>query len=179
MEDHSNPSNEEKVMLMKKISSRKMPILFGTAIALFASVGLSQEVKAQEQPIRSNIAPRLVNESAIDTSEPQQVRNSLSEETQTNLQNVANSLSNDEVTVTVENLLSDQQLAEIMISGKGADVLNSLQEANAIQVTTDNGEVTSISIDIDDDGSPFFSTVPVETSQGASVENTLSILGSE
>lgn len=163
-------------MLMKKISSRKMPILFGTAIALFAGLGLSQEVKAQEQPIRSNIAPRSANESTIDTSNVES--GSLSQNAQDNLQNLADSLSNDEVTVTVDNLLSDQQLAEIMISGKGADVLNSLQEANAIQVTTDNGEVTSISIDIDD-GSPFFSTVPVETSQGASVENTLSILGSE
>jgi len=147
-------------MLIEKINSRKMPILFGTAIALFASLGLSQEAKAQ---VRSNIAPRSVNDNApgIDPSNVQ--NDSLAPEVQSSLGDVAEDLN-----VTVEQLLDNPTIAEISLSPAGAEVLNSLREANGITGTPGNFTVES--------------NVPVanvESPQGVSVETTLDILDSE
>ncbi|WP_041235258.1 hypothetical protein [Dactylococcopsis salina] len=138
-----------------------MPILLGTTIALLATLGLTQEAKAQQQPVRSNIAPRPVRSNLVPTTN---IRSNL---LAPSVQDALNSLAND-LDTTVDELLSNQQIAEIALSPSGAEVLNSLQEADGITGTEGNFTVDS--------------NVPVatvETPQSVSVGTTLDILDSE
>ncbi|AFZ49134.1 hypothetical protein Dacsa_0332 [Dactylococcopsis salina PCC 8305] len=148
-------------MFTKGINRKKMPILLGTTIALLATLGLTQEAKAQQQPVRSNIAPRPVRSNLVPTTN---IRSNL---LAPSVQDALNSLAND-LDTTVDELLSNQQIAEIALSPSGAEVLNSLQEADGITGTEGNFTVDS--------------NVPVatvETPQSVSVGTTLDILDSE
>jgi len=148
-------------MFTKKINSGKMPILLGITIAVLASLGLSQEANAQQQPVRSNIAPRPVRSNLVPTTNVRS--NLLAPSVQDALTSLANNLG-----TTVDALLSNQQIAEISLSPAGAEVLNSLQEADGITGTEGNFTVES--------------NVPVatvETPQSVSVGTTLDILDSE
>lgn len=149
-------------MFTKEINRKKMPILLGTTIALLATLGLTQEANAQQQPVRSNIAPRPVRSNLVPTTN---VRSNL---LAPSVQDALNSLAND-LDTTVDALLSNQQIAEIALSPAGAEVLNSLQEAdNGITGTEGNFTVES--------------NVPVatvENPESVSVGTTLDILDSE
>jgi len=138
-----------------------MTILLGTTIALLATLGLTQEAKAQQQPVRSNIAPRPVRSNLVPTTNIRS--NLLAPDVQQVLSNIANDLG-----TTVDVLLSNQQITEIALSPAGAEVLNSLQEVNGITETDGNFTVES--------------NVPVatvENPESVSVGTTLDILDSE
>ena len=150
-------------MPIQKATLRKMPLLLGTTIALFASLGSNQDVKAQE--IRSNIAPnavRTVEDSNIEVNDLQP--ESLSQEAQTSLGNVA-----DDLEVTVAELLSDPTIAEISASPSGKAVLDSLLANDGITVTP-SGDFTVVN----QISQP--SVASVAAPQRVSVEATLDIL---
>jgi hypothetical protein len=147
-------------------------LIGGAAIALLAVTGFGQEANAQ-QPIRSNITPRSVRSNLVPTTNIRS--NLLAPSVQDQLSVIA-----EELGTTVETLLQDQQIAEIAQSPVGADVLNSLVEADGITGTAPNFEVDSGEGGTVPVESPeAVSVLPVESPAGASVENTLSILDAD
>lgn len=116
----------------------KLSLLGGTMVSLLAMTGFNAEVQAQEQVrsrIRSDITPRRAERSRVDTSSLS--ADQLSPQVQESLQQTA-----EQFNTTVDQLLQDPGIAQIAVSPSGAEVLQSLREAQGITVTND--EVTSV-----------------------------------
>lgn len=117
----------------------KLSLLGGTMVSLLAMTGFNAEVQAQEQVrsrIRSDITPRRAERSRVDTSNLS--ADQVSPEVQESLQQTA-----DQFNTTVDQLLQDPQIRQISVSPSGAEVLQSLQQADD-GITVTDGEVTSV-----------------------------------
>lgn len=139
----------------------------GIAIGVLATFGLASDVNAQEL-IRSNITPRGVNESNINTGNIRS--NVIAPRVRSNLSAIA-----DQLNTSVDALLSDDTIGQISLSPSGAEVLSSLQAADGITGPDEEGNF-QVEQQVPRVGAETTGVASFDPPEEASVQNTLNLI---